>query len=88
MWLLFDYYTTNLRCIAGIALDVDQEIKTQRIYIYLRQNAPVVQWIELWFPVPSIWVRISSGAQNFKSIILNYEKIFSNSTFYFSNYCL
>jgi hypothetical protein len=25
--------------------------------------APVVQWIELWFPVPSIGVRIPSGAQ-------------------------
>ena len=27
------------------------------------QQAPVVQWIELWFPVPPIGVRIPSGAQ-------------------------
>lgn len=29
-----------------------------------RPPAPVVQWIEYWFPVPTIGVRIPSGAQH------------------------
>ena len=29
---------------------------------YLRGLASVVQWIEFWFPVPTMGVRIPSGA--------------------------
>gem|GEM_PF-6723471 len=52
--MIFNYYTTNVQRILKLLLDVDQEMKTQLILIYLPQIAPVVQRIELWFPVPSI----------------------------------
>jgi hypothetical protein len=40
------------------------------IKLSLHTNAPVVQWIELWFPVPPIGVRIPSGAQHYNRLKL------------------
>ena len=35
--------------------------KIQYIISYLRPTVSVVQWIEFWFPVPTMGVRIPSG---------------------------
>ena len=37
------------------------KIWNKHLNAYIRRNVPVVQWIEFWFPVPKMGVRIPSG---------------------------
>ena len=58
----------------------------KRLFVLLQrliQKAPVVQWIEYRIPVPTIWVRFSSGVQ---MLMVKYLKIRYLTIFNFVNW--
>ena len=37
--------------------------------LWIRKEAPVVQWIEHWSPEPKIWVRLPAGVPAFTRVV-------------------